>query len=371
MTVTFKIVKLFGYFVGNNKSRPDSVWLIAESQQGGAILSPAFQVFHQSWGDLMAHELYDDRVDYDDGRRDFLRTRHEPRTPANLKDDPTWRAIKLIMAEAYHGTGDVVSIEELLPAQPTISEMLDYCAGIVLPYMESRMKENPGDSFYAHEIITLVSAIRHVKQQAPHLLTKEMDEAIRRAAQEGNRDYHSLIVARIEKGRDADRARLIQHSGSKLLSPRVIGGGEWQFQQAGRSVSFKDAASDNSKFRFLAILIAHPGQSFTAQEIAARVDGEFAPGWSPQDKADSRYKREAQKAGLAQELKKVAAIGGRSRVFGDEEDKAHDNIRKSLDRAIIAIDEKDHELGAYFRRHVIKERGTFCFTDTQTEWRVG
>ncbi|MDT4926398.1 MAG: hypothetical protein QOG01_4111 [Pseudonocardiales bacterium] len=159
-------------------------------------------------------------------------------------------------------------------------------------------------------------------------------------------------------------------------------GDVWALNANGRSVHLRHSKG----LEYLAVLIASPGREIAALDLAAGRCG-TAVGPSPvsavldeqaqrayrsrlaelQQDADAADARgdvagadeiEVERAALLSELRRASGLGGRTRTFGDEAERARVNVTRTIRQALERVSAAEPSLGAHLS-HTVRT-GTRC-----------
>ncbi|MDT4940910.1 MAG: hypothetical protein QOJ34_999, partial [Pseudonocardiales bacterium] len=165
-------------------------------------------------------------------------------------------------------------------------------------------------------------------------------------------------------------------------------GDVWTLDVDGRSVHLKASKG----LEYLAVLIATPGREIPALELASGRPVAAPPGTGSallDDEARRRYRArlaslddqsegadargdvaaaaqiEVERAALVAELRRASGLGGRSRAFGDEAERARVNVTRTIRQAVARVGDADPGVGAHLRRSI--RTGTRCVYQPEAE----
>jgi tetratricopeptide (TPR) repeat protein len=163
--------------------------------------------------------------------------------------------------------------------------------------------------------------------------------------------------------------------------PRCVREGtEWLIRFHGRSVAVRDSVG----IRYLATLLKHPGLQIAAVQLSggAKTGADDSLHALLDSKAEAEYRARLETIRMAQdradldgdadrsaklqqelewllsELRRARGLGGRDRQFPSDIERARTSVQKAIRRALLAIGERDAELGADLTACVAT--GTYC-----------
>lgn len=326
---------------------------------------------------------------------------------SRLPHSSTWLSTQFMVAETAYVLGDAQTAA-------TVSELVSPYAH--LPVMPSLASVCLGS---AERTVGLCAAATGQADSAVH----HLEAAIREDGRLGNRpmavltehDLAAVLRARARQGdlarsdalarRAADRARRLGmvlpeppewlragqlrdrrvHNAHEASLQRCHGG--WRITVDGRATMLGDQVG----FRYLAELVARPGQDCHVLDLVThgQLQGQLGDDVADQRSID-RYRQRAREltelvhdadlppalaqqyeeelVELADAVASAVGLGGRSRRFPDNDERARTAVRKALMRAVDHAGMTEPALGQHLRSSLVTGM-TCCYTPT-ADWRM-